>query len=173
MRYFVTFASGEERVVRFETTATGLVAHVENGDELRSMTFDYAILEQGKALNLIVGDESHDFYLGPRNGGYEVHYRGAVVPVDIVDERERVARSLRNHFHSSVDEVRASMSGAIVEASVAAGDVVTEGQTLLVIEAMKMQNPIAAPRDGSLASVHVAAGDTVAAGDLLVSFSAE
>ena len=89
MRYFVTFASGEERVVRFETTATGLVAHVENGDELRSMTFDYAILEQGKALNLIVGDESHDFYLGPRNGGYEVHYRGAVVPVDIVDERER------------------------------------------------------------------------------------
>ena len=65
------------------------------------------------------------------------------------------------------------MSGAIVEASVAAGDVVTEGQTLLVIEAMKMQNPIAAPRDGSLASVHVAAGDTVAAGDLLVSFSAE
>ena len=52
--------------------------------------------------------------------------------------------------------------------SVAAGDEVVAGQQLLVVEAMKMQNELRAPRDGTVRRVAVAAGETSEIGDLLL-----
>ncbi len=51
------------------------------------------------------------------------------------------------------------------------GDVVTEGQTILVVEAMKMETAVAAPQDGTVADVHVREGDAVAVGDPLVTLA--
>ena len=65
-------------------------------------------------------------------------------------------------------EVRAIIPGRVVDVGVAAGDGVTAGQTLLVIEAMKMQNELKAPRDGRIERVAVEAGETIDLGDLLV-----
>ena len=45
------------------------------------------------------------------------------------------------------------------------------GDTLVVLEAMKMENEISAPQDGTIASVNVAKGDTVGSGDLLCSLN--
>ena len=55
--------------------------------------------------------------------------------------------------------------------SVAAGDEVTAGQQLLVVEAMKMQNELRAPRDGTIDRVGVAVGVNIEIGDLLVVIS--
>ena len=63
----------------------------------------------------------------------------------------------------------APLQGTILAVNVAAGDTVKSGQTLVIIEAMKMENEIVAPSDGTVASVSVSKGQTVAAGDLLVS----
>ena len=52
--------------------------------------------------------------------------------------------------------------------SVAAGEAVTAGQQLLVVEAMKMQNELRAPRDGTVERVAVATGTTIEVGDLLL-----
>ncbi len=52
--------------------------------------------------------------------------------------------------------------------SVAAGDEVVASQQLLVVEAMKMQNELRAPRDGVVSRVAVAPGDTIEIGDLLL-----
>ena len=52
--------------------------------------------------------------------------------------------------------------------SVTAGDAVSAGQQLLVVEAMKMQNELRAPRDGTVERVAVAAGRTIEVGDLLL-----
>lgn len=68
----------------------------------------------------------------------------------------------------SGEAVPAMLAGNVFKVLVAAGDTVTEGQALVVIEAMKMETQISAPRSGSVTEVLVAEGDTVAVGDPLV-----
>lgn len=66
--------------------------------------------------------------------------------------------------------LRAVIPGLIVAVQVQPGDAVTRGQGVLVLEAMKMQNLLLAPRAGRVREVHVSAGQTVAKGALLVVF---
>jgi pyruvate carboxylase len=56
----------------------------------------------------------------------------------------------------------------VVSVSVTAGDAVAAGQQLLVVEAMKMQNELRAPREGIVDRVGVAVGSSIEIGDLLV-----
>ncbi|MEO0323144.1 MAG: biotin carboxylase N-terminal domain-containing protein [Myxococcota bacterium] len=63
---------------------------------------------------------------------------------------------------------RAPMPGQVVSVAVAAGDAVIAGQTLVVLEAMKMEHTVTAPEDGVAAEVHVATGEQVDADQLLV-----
>lgn len=64
--------------------------------------------------------------------------------------------------------VISQMTGRVIRVNVAPGDQVKEGDTLLVLEAMKMENEIAAPVAGTVKVVSVAAGARVAEGDPLV-----
>ena len=66
------------------------------------------------------------------------------------------------------DPVKAPMPGNILDVKVKVGDKVTNGQCLCVLEAMKMENEIPAPRDGVITSVVVTKGATVEAGSVLV-----
>jgi len=66
------------------------------------------------------------------------------------------------------DAITAPMPGTILRVAAAAGDAVTAGQTLAVMEAMKMEQSLKAPRDGTVAAVTVSAGDQVGDGDVLV-----
>lgn len=66
--------------------------------------------------------------------------------------------------------LRAPMPGDIVQVLVKAGDTITAGQDLLVLEAMKMKNVIRSPRAGVVAAVEVASGQSVAHSDVLVRF---
>ncbi len=63
--------------------------------------------------------------------------------------------------------VTAPMPGNILDVKVKAGDSVKAGDTLVILEAMKMENEISAPQDGTVASVNVRKGDVVNSGDLL------
>ena len=65
-------------------------------------------------------------------------------------------------------EIRAIIPGRIASVAVTPGDAVELGQTLLAVEAMKMQNELRAPRPGIVARVVAAAGSTVEVGDLLI-----
>lgn len=66
------------------------------------------------------------------------------------------------------EEVRAPMAGNIWEVIVAVGDAVEEDDELLIIEALKMENPVYAPSGGKVAKIHVQKGDQVDDDDLLV-----
>lgn len=65
-------------------------------------------------------------------------------------------------------KINAPMPGNIIDVLVAVGDVVKEGDRLIILEAMKMENDITAERDGTVTAVAVAKGDVVSTGTLLV-----
>jgi len=60
------------------------------------------------------------------------------------------------------------MPGKVLAVNVAAGDAVTRGQRLVLLEAMKMETPLLSPGDGTVSEVKVAVGDKVAPGQVLV-----
>ena len=65
------------------------------------------------------------------------------------------------------ESINAPMPGNILSVNVAAGDTVKKGQVLMVLEAMKMENEIMAPRDGKVTAVAVVKGAAVESGALL------
>ena len=69
---------------------------------------------------------------------------------------------------AGAETVKAPMPGKILSVAVSAGQEVKKGETLLILEAMKMQNEIAAPHDAVVAEVRVAANQTVSTGDDMV-----
>ncbi len=75
-----------------------------------------------------------------------------------------LAKSPANTAHA----LTAPMAGTVLKVLVQAGDDVTTGDTLLVLEAMKMETEVTAPRDGKVRSVGVADGETVQGGQVLI-----
>lgn len=71
---------------------------------------------------------------------------------------------------STEKAVTSPMPGTILEVKVSAGQSVTMGDTLVVLEAMKMENEIPAPQDGIIDTVAVAKGASVNSGELLITF---
>ena len=67
-----------------------------------------------------------------------------------------------------LNAIHAPMPGIIVDIEVKQGDKVKEGDSLLILEAMKMENSIKCPKDGIVKSVHTQKGDAVEKGKLLV-----
>ncbi len=63
--------------------------------------------------------------------------------------------------------VNAPMPGTILDVKASVGDTVTEGQVLMVLEAMKMENDIVAPKAGKVSAISVKKGDSVNSGDAL------
>jgi biotin carboxyl carrier protein len=59
------------------------------------------------------------------------------------------------------------MPGSVVSVDVAVGDTVRKGQTLVVLEAMKMEHPIGSPEEGVVSEIRVSAGEQVERGALL------
>ena len=68
-------------------------------------------------------------------------------------------------------EVTASVPGKICKIEANVGAAVKAGDTVLVLEAMKMEIPVVAPQDGTVASVNVAVGDAVESGDVLATMN--
>ena len=64
--------------------------------------------------------------------------------------------------------MKSPLPGKVLKVLVSAGQAVKRGETLMVIESMKMENNIPAPRDGKVTAVHVAAGNSVMQGDALI-----
>ena len=101
---------------------------------------------------------------------FEVHLDGA--RVDVESPLGHVALTVVPRFVDPADQVPsgsllAPMPGSVVRVAVQPGQAVSAGETVLVLEAMKMQHAVSAPYDGTVGEVAVAVGVQVAAGDVL------
>jgi acetyl-CoA/propionyl-CoA carboxylase biotin carboxyl carrier protein len=91
------------------------------------------------------------------------HARDGALAVAREQARERRQRAAQ----VADDVISAPMQGTVVRVLVADGELVEARQDLIVVEAMKMENPLRAPHPGRVDGLHVSPGDTVAQGDVL------
>ncbi len=84
-----------------------------------------------------------------------------------VRDHDPVAASLDRAAHAGADSLTAPMPGTVTVVKVAVGDEVSAGQSLLVVEAMKMEHVVSAPHAGTVAELDVAPGTTVAMDQVL------
>lgn len=78
--------------------------------------------------------------------------------------------SRKNSIYSLVNEIKTPMHGKIIKILVNEGDWVNNGQILVVLEAMKMQNQIRSPRKGTIKSIKIVKDQSVKLGDILLTF---
>ncbi len=105
---------------------------------------------------------------------YKVTVDGITYQVQVEDETGEIAEVSGGSFTTGGPparqpiEVRTHLPGNIYEVLCAEGDQVKKGDTLVIVEAMKMESPIYAPENGLVKSVQVAKGQTVGSGQVLV-----
>jgi biotin carboxyl carrier protein len=108
--------------------------------------------------------------VGGREGSYTVVIDGEPVEIELQDERAARLASATAAGRQGVSEttVRAPMPGLVVAINVEPGQAVTKGTSLVVLQAMKMENELSAREDATIKEVLVAPGQTVDQGQTLV-----
>ena len=114
------------------------------------------------------GTEVHECRVNAKTEDtFEVSIRGRSYAMRIEDPKRLRSGQNSDRHHHGVVEIRAPMPGKVVRVQVEAGAEVEKGAGVVVVEAMKMQNEMKAPRDGVVVSINAKPGDTVNAGDVL------
>jgi len=157
----------------FDATVEGRTIRVEvrGGDGRYSLSLDASPLEVdfvpsgSHFASLLVDGESHEVGVEKREDGYTVVFPGESLTVELA-AAARGASALARHAPGPARLV-APMPGRVVRVLEAPGADVVAGQALFVIEAMKMENELKAPRAGRLLEVAAREGQAVETGALL------
>ena len=160
------FADGEQVIVNLERKGdTGWIAEIDG----RSFSVDYAeldantasVLMNNRSLTAHTSLVDEDLFISI--GGRRYRFR---VPLE---DASRKGESAGGGGAGSDDgSIKTPMPGLIVDVLVSEGDEVAAGQTLLILEAMKMENAVKAPFDGVVKSIGVVKGAQTNLGDVLI-----
>jgi acetyl/propionyl-CoA carboxylase alpha subunit len=138
----------------------GAAGGIRLGD--RAVRVDFRALGDGAAVVTVDG-RSHRVRVAARGGRIWVHAGGRAWEVRPVEAADAFGGG-----GASADTVLAAMPGTVVSVTAAPGDAVAAGDTIMVIESMKLETTIAAPRDGEVAEIGYAVGATFDKGAVLV-----
>ncbi len=134
----------------------------------------------GGRYSLLIGGKSYEILAHrvnkPDVAGYlyEVVIAGQRFEITVEDEREKMLKGTIHGTHESGEAmVRAPMPGLVLGLPMEAGSNVERGQTVVILEAMKMENDLASPITGKIKEIKVSKGQTVNQGDVLVVVSVE
>lgn len=116
--------------------------------------------------SVLVDGRSYEVKIVEGQGGWFVDIRGRHLAVQVEDPRDSSAGS-GAVAAGGPQKIVAQMPGKVVRVLVAQGEQVEAGQGLVVVEAMKMQNELKAPRAGRIAALLAREGGTVTAGEVL------
>ena len=121
-------------------------------------------------FSLLIDNTSLEALVEKSNGEIEVLLHGRLYTATVEDERASRLTQSSGGLHAGSGEVtiKSPMPGLIVAVAVSEGQAVKKGQTVVVLESMKMENELKAPRDGTIASIKVAPRQSVEQGQPLV-----
>lgn len=141
-----------EQEVWLEQTLEGHVLHVGE----RALSCSLAPAGRKGAYVLTLQGQRFPLRIAVGEAASFIHLDGRAYEIGLVDPVERL---VAGNAGASQHEVRAPMPGVVVSVNVAPGDSVLDGQPLMVIESMKLETTLCAPRDGIVAELPFAAGD--------------
>lgn len=131
---------------------------------------DYQTLED--TISLLFKDQSYLIDVIHGDVDYEVYTRGSYRSIQIFNDEMLLHESLKGGSRGfSQKDLKSGMPGKIIQIKVKEGDSVQEGDPLLVMEAMKMENELRAPSEAKIKKIHVSGGDAVEKGTVLIEFA--
>ena len=137
---------------------------LDDVDIVKKSTNTYHILKDNVAFDIKVVEK--DFH----KKQYYIEVNGNLYTVAITNELDALIESLGLTSKAShkENEVKAPMPGLIIDVAIEEGQQVKEGDSLLVLEAMKMESTFTSPKEGIVQHISVKKGDTVEKGQILV-----
>ena len=161
---------GENAQLKYNTTVGGFTYEIEINDDSHVMIdgkqydVDFQAVSGQALYSVLIGGRSHDAYVEAGDSGWLVLHQGNLHKVQVQDERsQRLAQLTMSGPAYTTGEfsLKAPMPGLVVSVPVNEGETVRQGDVLIILESMKMQNELKAPHDGTVARVQVAEGDSV------------
>lgn len=169
MKVWVTL-DGHDAEVEFSTVGDRLVLEVEG----RKLDADFVRLPDGRVWSLLVDGRSYEVRVAEENGELRVTWQNQTVTVEARHPLEKMLRQQAGARAKTVGEtITAPMPGAVVAIRVKRGDLVRPGQSVVVLEAMKMQNELTAHSGGVVSEILVEEKAAVSAGQALVRLKPE
>lgn len=147
--------------ISLETTSNGKDYQIVIGD--KTISVEILRSENGR-LDLLLDGQRVAAYVSSDGAKRWVTVGGQT----FVLTKSTAGTRRAQHGHHAQDELTAPMPGQVRAVNVAEGESVTKGQTLLVLEAMKMEIRVSAPRDGVVGKLFVQQGQTVEREQVLV-----
>lgn len=138
--------------------------------EGRTFRLDVSEIQGLSLYSLLVNDAYYEVLVDERGGTYYALVRGKVHRIQVHDEALHPSRGRSATAEGEV-VVRAPLCGLVAEICVGEGEPVAENQLVAILESMKMENEIRAPRAGSVRGIHVQAGAVVRDGDALLTIA--
>mgnify|MGYP002637522292 CR=1 FL=1 len=163
MNYVATFKSEDVRV-KVEESGPGLYRVRVDGEEFEVDFFS----AQENIYSLIIDNHSYEVDIDEvGRDQYSVLLKDDHFDVQIVDEKKKKLAEKLGAKAGGRQEIKSPMAGNIWKLMKNQGDNVSEGEVLLILEAMKMENEIRSPIEGVVTSMSAVEGTAVSAGALL------
>lgn len=164
MRYFVTLG---ERTLEVELGAEGILV---DGDPVSA---DLVEMDGTQVWSLLLNGASHQVLASRTGRGiWSLHLSGRHLDARVVDERTRALEEMTGGREKGLGwtTLRAPMPGLVVRVEVKEDDLVSEGQGLVIVEAMKMENELKSLGEARVKRIMVEAGEVVEKDQVLLEF---
>jgi len=175
MRYFVTIDAVEHAIDVMELPGGGYEVRLLDAPDAPAGSgrkLSAEVVGKGGSLTIRVGERVIDLVVDGEPPEQTVFGSGRRAAVRVESERQRALASVRSSSGAAGQgTVLSPMPGKVIKVLVAEGDDVDAGAPLVVVEAMKMENELAAPKSGVVSKVLVQPGDTVEGGAPLIEVS--
>lgn len=167
MKYHVQL---DEQEFEFDVTVAGQAGRPVVHRDAEDLGIDFDGHEPLGPYSLLLNGVSHEGYVEFVEGEYRVLLDGHVFRVGVEESsRFRIQSVVGGGQHrAGAANIAAPMPGLVIGIQVEVGQAVKRGETVVILQAMKMENELRTPRDGIIKEIQTHVGDTVAQGQVLV-----
>lgn len=141
---------------------------IVNGKEY---VVDFDAVSDQPVYSLVIDGQSYEALVYPGEDLWQVLMLGRFYPARVEDERDRKLRAanVKTAVKGRIFQLKAPMPGLIIDIPVKEKQQVNEGDVLIILESMKMQNEMKSPKEGIVKRIYVESGESVVQHQTLIS----